>query len=224
LRENWVTWFDHQFSFIEVQLPGRLGYLVLERKLSKDWMEYFRKILQTCWNSALKLQDAKDKAFIDDVTQLYNQRYLHLVLEKEIKRSEREKVPFSVLFIDLDHFKNVNDSAGHLVGSKLLGGVADILRQNSRLVDYAFRYGGDEFVLILVGTDATEAQLFGERIRKQVEETSFLIDEKPVSLTISIGVASFPKHAKRKEDILRMADEAMYQSKSRNRNSVSIAG
>lgn len=223
LRDDWVTWYDKKYSYIEVQLPGRLGYLVVERALSKDWMEAFRRILHTCWNSAIKLQDAKDRAFVDDVTQLYNQRYLHLVLEKEIRRAEREKLPFSVLFIDVDRFKSVNDSAGHLVGSKLLGSVADILRQNSRLVDYAFRYGGDEFVLVLVGTDAPEAHSVGERIRKQVEDTSFVIDEKPVNLTISIGIASFPVHAKRKEDILRMADEAMYQSKNRNRNSVSLA-
>lgn len=224
LRENLITWTDTKFSYIEVQLSGRLGYLIVERQLSAGWMKAFKRILQNLWKSASKLQEAKDRAFIDDVTQLYNQRYLHLVLEKEIRRSEREKQAFSVLFIDVDHFKNVNDTAGHLVGSKLLGEVAEILRRHTRLVDFAFRYGGDEFVLILVGTDAQEAQEVGERIRMHVDQASFVVDEVPVKLTISIGVAAFPKHAATKEEILRMADEAMYQSKNRSRNSVSIAG
>lgn len=224
LREGVNCWNDSVFSYMEIQLPGRLGYVVLERTMSQSWLEVFRELLQSTWTSALKLTAAKDLAFVDDVTGLYNQRYLHLVLEKEIKRAERAKQPFSILFIDVDHFKSVNDTAGHMVGSKLLAGVGELLRGHTRMIDYAFRYGGDEFVLILVGTDSREAHEVGERIRGQVESTPFLIDGLPVKLTISIGVAAFPEHAKRKEDILRMADEAMYASKSRNRNTVSVAG
>ncbi len=181
------------------------------------------KIVSGLYQSAVKLSAAKELAFQDDVTQLYNQRYLHMVLDKEIRRSERSRTHFSTLFIDIDHFKNVNDNKGHLVGSQLLYQISKILTQNIRIMDYGFRYGGDEFILLLIGTNKESALAVGERIRKQVESTIFTVENHRVHITLSIGVASFPEHAKTKEDILRMADEAMYEGKNKSRNIVNVA-
>lgn len=188
----------------------------------QDW-PLIERILSGLYQSAIKLTEAKELAFIDDVTQLFNQRYLKMVLDKEIRRTERSNSNFSALFIDIDHFKSVNDNNGHMVGSQLLCQVSNILRQNIRMIDYGFRYGGDEFILLLVGTSKEAALMVGERIRNQVENTLFVVDGKSVRLTLSIGVASFPEHAKTKEDIIRMADEAMYEGKSKSRNIVSVA-
>lgn len=211
------------WSFID---QGRVTYLVLLNVPPKRHEELgaLRVLIEALFKSACRLTEAKELAFIDDVTQLYNQRYLQLVLDKEIRRAERASSPFSVLFIDIDHFKNVNDSSGHMIGSKLLCQVSEILKQNMRMIDYGFRYGGDEFILILVGTGSDAAVTVGERIRSQVASTPFLIDGRKMNLTLSIGVASFPEHAQTKEEIIRLADEAMYESKNKSRNLVSIAG
>jgi diguanylate cyclase (GGDEF)-like protein len=161
--------------------------------------------------------------FQDDLTGLYNQKYMSLVLENEIHRSEREQKKFSVLFMDVDFFKSVNDSRGHLVGSNLLIEIAKVLRGNIRKSDYAFRYGGDEFVVILPMTSAPNAKIVAERLREIIEKTDFVIDGERVKLTLSIGLAAYPDHAKTYKDIVKMADEAMYCGKTKSRNIVFVA-
>src|SRR5690606_23243770 len=111
--------------------------------------------------------------YVDDVTEFYNQRYLGMALETEIGRSFRNKSPFSVLFIDIDHFKRVNDTKGHLIGSKVLAQLSRILKRNIRSIDYGFRYGGDEFILLMVNTASDNARFVAERIRSEVEKTVF---------------------------------------------------
>lgn len=159
----------------------------------------------------------------DDLTNLYNQKYLTDVLENEIKRAERSKSSFSVLFLDVDHFKQVNDTKGHCVGSMVLVELGQMLSLSVRSCDYAFRYGGDEFLLVLVDCSSKEASQVGERIRKNVEATSFLIDGQVVQLTVSIGLATFPEHAKTTQQVIKLADEAMYYGKNKSRNIVYIA-
>lgn len=172
---------------------------------------------------AYELWAAKNESFLDDLTSLYNQRYLPLVLDSEMARSKRAYTKFSVLFMDLDHFKKVNDNKGHWVGSQLLIEMGKIVKGNIRSCDYGFRYGGDEFVVILVDTDAQGAQVVAERLRKQVEESTFLVDGHSMRLTVSVGVACFPDHAKTRQDVIRMADEAMYHGKHKSRNIVYVA-
>ncbi len=162
-------------------------------------------------------------SFLDDLTGLYNQRYLSLVLENEIHRSQRESVKFSVLFMDIDYFKSVNDSRGHWVGSRLLIEVGRIVRDLVRRSDYAFRYGGDEFVIVLPNTPSEKAMIAAERIRTQIEKTEFIIDGENIKLTLSIGLATYPDHAKTYKDIIKMADEAMYCGKNKSRNIVFVA-
>lgn len=170
-----------------------------------------------------QLWEARNLSYSDDLTDLYNQRYLPHVLDTEISRAKRSCTKFSVLFMDLDHFKKVNDSRGHWVGSKLLVEVGKIVKGNIRTCDYGFRYGGDEYVVILVDTDIKGAEVVGERLRKEVEDADFVVDGHNIKLTISVGVACFPDHAASRQDIIKMADEAMYLGKHKSRNIVYVA-
>ncbi len=172
---------------------------------------------------AYELWEAKNLSFMDDLTDLYNQRYLPMVLDTEIARAKRACTKFSVLFMDLDHFKKVNDNKGHFVGSQLLIEMGKIVKENVRSCDYGFRYGGDEFVILLVDTDATGAQVVAERLRRQVEESTFLVDGHTLRLTVSVGVACYPDHAQTRQEVIKMADEAMYHGKHKSRNVVYVA-
>ncbi|HEU5360502.1 MAG TPA: GGDEF domain-containing protein [Candidatus Deferrimicrobiaceae bacterium] len=163
--------------------------------------------------------------YIDDLTKLYNNRYLNVVLDRELKRSERYRNFFSVLFMDLDFFKRVNDSHGHLVGTRVLVEAGNVLRLCVRETDTVVRYGGDEFVVLLVETRAEEAILVAERMRKMIEEKPFGQEMGlAIRLTISIGIAAFPEHATTKQSLLNLADQAMYRGKDSTRNVVYLAG
>jgi diguanylate cyclase (GGDEF)-like protein len=162
--------------------------------------------------------------YIDDLTKLYNSRYLNVVLDRELKRSERYRNFFSVLFMDLDFFKRINDTHGHLVGSRVLIEVGAVLRSCVRETDTVVRYGGDEFVVVLVETNADEAFLVAERMRKLIEAKWFGQENGlNLHLTISIGIAAFPEHASTKQHLLNMADQAMYRGKESTRNVVYLA-
>ncbi len=157
----------------------------------------------------------------DDLTKLFNTRYLNRTLELEINRSNRHRTSLSLIFMDIDHFKGINDNYGHLIGSKLLVEIGQILIQCLRTIDIVARYGGDEFVMALPQTPPTAALNIAERIRKAVEQNIFLKKEGySLHMTASFGVASYPESAKSKEDLLRLADEAMYRVKNQTRNGV----
>ncbi len=171
-----------------------------------------------------RLSAAEDLAFRDDLTRLYNLRYLHLALDREIQNSRQTGAPFSVLFIDLDHFKGINDAHGHLAGSKLLVEMGGVLKNSVRDFDIATRYGGDEYVVVLLNTDTGGALKVAERIRRTLEQHRFLArDGVNVSLTACIGVASYPEHAQDKQHILDCADRAMYRGKQSTRNIIYVA-
>jgi two-component system cell cycle response regulator len=171
-------------------------------------------------NNLGRLEEARDLAYIDDLTQLFNTRYLDLTLDREIGGGK----PFSVLFMDLDRFKEVNDQHGHLSGSKLLVEVGRVLRSCVRDEDVIARFGGDEYVVVLVGIDAGGGLKVAERIRRAVEDHRFLSREGGrVRVTSSIGLASYPEHAETKEELIEMADRAMYRGKRTTRNVVYIA-
>lgn len=171
----------------------------------------------------LQHKRALGAGFLDDLTGLYNQKYMSLVLENEIHRSARLKSKFSVLFMDIDFFKSVNDSRGHWVGSRLLVELGRIIQKYTRRSDYSFRYGGDEFVVVLPETDQAGALVAAERLRSHVESTEFLIDGVQLNLTLSIGIATYPDHAKSNKEIIQMADQAMYSGKNKSRNIVFMA-
>src|SRR6266540_80525 len=167
-----------------------------------------------------RLRQVEHLAYLDDLTHLYNTRFLDVALGRELSGGR----PFTVLFMDLDHFKAVNDQHGHLSGSRLLVEVARVLRSCVRDEDVVVRYGGDEYVVLLVGIDSGGGLKVAERIRRAIEDHRFLSREgSRVRVTASIGLASFPEHADSKAEILDFADRAMYRGKRSNRNVVYMA-
>lgn len=187
-------------------------------------LEFLIRNLEISLENQRKLVEAKQLTFIDDVTGLYNARFLDVAITAAIEQYYERHSRFAVLFIDIDHFKKVNDSHGHLVGSQLLIDTAQFFRRNIRKPDQLFRYGGDEFIAILQDCTLDRAMQVAQRLRQDVAAKPFFIQNKELRLTLSIGVANFPEHGKTKEHIIRMADEAMYAGKKSGRNAVFISG
>ncbi|MGB9586939.1 MAG: bifunctional diguanylate cyclase/phosphohydrolase, partial [Armatimonadota bacterium] len=174
------------------------------------------------------LKESRDKlierANTDSLTGLYNHRCFQERLRSELKRAERYSRPFSVVMIDIDHFKTLNDTHGHPVGDNVLREVASILQSQVRKdIDFVARYGGEEFALILPETDAENAMFCAEQLRKAVANHSFLgKNGETVPITISLGVAQYPIHSSEREGLIIAADLALYQSKSTGRNRTSV--
>ncbi len=174
--------------------------------------------------NARNFQRIQELTITDDLTSLFNVRHLHTLLEAEVSRAGRYKKQFSMLFLDLDHFKEVNDTHGHIHGSQLLKETAEVIKEHIRTVDYAARYGGDEFVILLPETTKPEAIRIAERVRSAIEANVFLAEKGlHVKFTASFGVATFPDDAQSKDDLIRLADEAMYKVKNTTRNRVEAA-
>jgi diguanylate cyclase (GGDEF)-like protein len=176
-------------------------------------------------DNALRVQRAEALSVTDDLTQLYNSRYLSQVLRRETKRASRSGRPLSLLFIDLDGFKSINDTHGHLYGSRALVEAAGLIRLSARETDVVSRFGGDEFALILPDTGSDGAAAVGERIRERVAAHRFLQgDGLTIHLTVSVGVATLPDVAASTEGLIQAADEAMYHVKDHGKNGIYIAG
>ena len=174
--------------------------------------------------NAILFQKAEQLTITDDLTKLFNSRYLNLYIGREIKRCKRHGVPLSVIFLDLDGFKGVNDQYGHLAGSRTLSEVGQVLLVAVRESDVLARYGGDEFVVVLPETPAAGALVIAERIRKAIEGNIFLATQGlKARISASFGVSSYPEHALTPEGLIQKADQAMYRVKERNKNGIELA-
>lgn len=175
-------------------------------------------------DNALRIERAEALSVTDDLTQLYNSRYLSLVLRRETKRATRNGRPLSLLFVDLDGFKSINDTHGHLFGSRALVEAASVMRTCARETDVVARFGGDEFALVLPDTGSDGALSVGERVRDRIAAHPFLHSEGlDIHLTVSVGVASLPDAAASAETLLQAADKAMYYVKDHGKNGIYIA-
>ena len=174
--------------------------------------------------NARHVQRIHELTITDDCTSLYNARHLNFMLDTEIYRSHRYAFEFSLIFIDLDHFKAINDTYGHLMGSKLLSEIGEAIKDKCRMIDLAFRYGGDKFVLLLPQTSKENALGVARRLHKLIRETVWLKTGPRVNITASVGVASYPGDSRTKAELLHLADEAMYFVKNTTRDSVAVAG
>jgi diguanylate cyclase (GGDEF)-like protein len=175
-------------------------------------------------DGSLHLKRLEALSVTDDLTHLYNSRYLNQVLRRETKRASRSGRPLSLLFIDLDGFKSINDTHGHLFGSRALVEAAAVIRQSARETDVVARFGGDEFALVLPDTGGEGAYAVGERIRERLAEHRFLeADGLDIHLTGSVGVATLPDVASSAEELMTAADKAMYQVKDRGKNGILAA-
>ncbi|GEM_PF-2692679 len=171
---------------------------------------------------ALDLDRIKELTITDELTGLYNASHLNRLVEMEIRRAERYRGVFSLIFIDIDNFKAVNDKYGHLVGSRILQEVGKLLADSLRDdIDTAHRYGGDEFVIFLPSTDRKGATVVAKRLQYLIKFRTFR-DDKGVTFNItgSFGIASFPDDAQSRKEIIRIADESMYKVKNTGRDGI----
>jgi len=159
-------------------------------------------------------QKTRELSITDEVTPLYNVRFFHQILDRELKLVDRYRSVLTLLFIDLDRFKPINDQFGHLRGTRVLREVGFLISALVRETDYPVRYGGDEFCVVLPQTDTESAHNFAERLREAIQGHTFLQEEGiDARLGVSLGVATYPTEASTKETLIRLADERMYQDK-----------
>lgn len=176
-------------------------------------------------DNARNFQRVQELTITDEHTGLFNARHLRALLEREVARATRFRHPLSLLFLDLDRFKRVNDTYGHLVGSALLKEVGQRLLGCVRQVDSVFRFGGDEFALLLIETDIGGAEIIGDRLCAAIRENPFMQDRGlAIDLSISVGIAAFPDHADTAIGLLEASDSAMYAAKEAGRDQVCVSG
>lgn len=166
--------------------------------------------------------ETKYLAITDGLTGLYNRRYFQQSLEREFERAKRQKVNLSLLMVDIDKFKNINDTYGHQFGDKVIAEVSKIVKASLRRTDYVARYGGEEIVAILPDTSLDRAVVPIERLRAMVENTPFMYGDKNVKVTISAGIAGFSSDMATEKELVEHADRALYVAKESGRNRVEL--
>jgi two-component system cell cycle response regulator len=226
-----------QFVVVEFRSPtANSGFVALTKDglTGSELLELINQVSPITMQAARTFQNldvANSLSLVDELTGLYNQRFMDVSLSQEVARSQRYGSPVSLLFLDLDKFKAVNDRLGHIVGSQMIKAAARTLREIIRDSDQLLRYGGDEFCVILPNTALEGAHILAERIRVAFESRSFDLrdvsgvdDAFDLKVTTSIGVASFPESAKSVQELIQEADTAMYASKKSGKNCVTLAG
>lgn len=209
-----------------------LGVIELINPFDEGFVDDDLQLLSTIADfAAIAIENARNYQRIqqlvitDDLTGLYNARHMAKLIDCEVERADRYGNELSLVFIDLDFFKKVNDTRGHLSGSLLLSEFGDFLRKNIRKIDFAARYGGDEFVLILPETPKAGALILCNHLLESLREHLFLAETglSPVQLTASLGISTFPEDAANKDELVAKADQAMYFVKEHSRNAVHCA-
>lgn len=185
-----------------------------------DFLSIFAKQIEMAITIAHLFSTVKEQAVTDGLTGLYNRRYFEEYLQKEVTRANRQKQAFSLIGLDLDFLKQINDKYGHSYGDLAIKTLADVIKNNARSIDTAARMGGEEFNIILPGVDSKGAMIAAERIRKTLEATEI---ETIGHITASIGVATYFEHTDNPEELIELTDQAMYQSKRNGRNRVTLA-
>ena len=200
---------------------SQLRRLRQERELSAQAIEQANEVLRTQLDEINRLQEQlREQAHRDPLTGQYNRRYLDTTLQRELMRCAREGSPISLLMVDIDHFKTINDTHGHPVGDEVLRQMGLILATHARAHDVVCRYGGEEFLLMLPQLPLPQALQRAEQLRRAVQSHAFLTAGGEIAVTLSVGVASYPDHGHTVDELLRSADHALYQAKREGRNRV----
>jgi diguanylate cyclase (GGDEF)-like protein len=172
----------------------------------------------------LKLKESlKNQSICDPLTGLFNRRYMEESVEREFSRANRSKTSVAIIMMDLDHFKQFNDTFGHQAGDTLLRSLGDLLKRNTRGQDIACRYGGEEFAIVLSDSNLAGALQRAEILRQQVKQLSVEYAGQLLgAVSVSMGIALFPDHGTSMGDVLRAADQALYSAKREGRDRVSV--
>ncbi|MHB8894521.1 MAG: diguanylate cyclase [Candidatus Geothermincolia bacterium] len=222
---------EKPYSSAQIPLTAQkkvIGMLALFQHQSPSFVREAGVILGLVQNQVTIVIDnarlyeaARQLAITDGLTKIYNHRFFQELFEKEYKRSDRYNTIFSLIMLDIDHFKKVNDTYGHLCGDEILKGLAVLIKSCLRSMDIVARYGGEEFAVLLPETNGPEAYQTAERIRRSVEDTTFMGTEQGLRVTVSQGVATYPcEGVHERQDIIAKADGALYEAKENGRNKV----
>jgi diguanylate cyclase (GGDEF)-like protein len=212
---------QHIFPLFEIDLKEEKDYTQLLDAARKELIKLSSDFMNQLVDQKKEIETLRKQSTCDGMTQLNNHQRFHELLHQEVYRSNRYKVPLSLILGDIDHFKSVNDTHGHPAGDHAIKMVADCLKNALRESDHLARYGGEEFAVTLPETPMAEALKVAERLRKAIQSLNIEYEEKPISLTMSFGVAALPSAFNISgEELVKRADSVLYRSKARGRNQV----
>ena len=209
---------------VKDQFSGFLSVFSPRKELKDDELSFlnlFARQIELAITIANLFETVKKQAVTDHLTNLFNRRFFEDALHREATRSLRTKQPFCLIGLDLDHLKKINDTYGHSMGDKAIATIANVIIKNARSVDIPSRFGGEEFFIILPGIDAKGGIAAAERIRTSIESAE--IEGLEGGITASLGVASFIEQTTNIDELFEMCDKAMYSSKQKGRNQVTLA-
>lgn len=217
-KNLWLEILNHrQRMVVTLNRPVNLATAVC------DYMVEIKKSINDPQVVEMKtFEEARQASQYDFLTGLYHRAYFEQALNTEISRAQRMKKDFSLVYFDLDDFKNINDTSGHLAGDLVLKSAAELILREKRLTDIAVRYGGAEIILLLPDTSKARAMKLATRIREKMERSKLVYQGKPLRQTISGGVASFPLDTDVPEELIECADRALYRAKHKGKNKICL--
>ncbi|PWB67244.1 MAG: hypothetical protein C3F14_02660 [Deltaproteobacteria bacterium] len=211
-----VVWGGKTFgALVFAGAEGSLG-------AKRPYVSMLADMVASAFQNSIAVETADMEASTDPLTGAYNRTYLVRRFESELRRARNYTSPLSVLLMDIDHFKQVNDTYGHAAGDAILKQLAALIRKNTRSSDFVVRYGGEEFVSVMTSANQDQAFLYVDRLRETVAAGEFPVpgNDVPLKVTISVGVSSFPDDGQTTTDLLKAADQALYTAKAGGRNRV----
>jgi len=210
-------------GYLVFSIRGDDGELLLVRPKTKDavgYMPALADVLALCIERISLYERLQRLSIYDSLTGAYNRRYFMTRYDDEFSRAAKYKLSLSLLIIDLDHFKQINDTYGHLSGDMVLKKVSSMIRESIREVDFSCRFGGEEFAVVLSETDKAGVLMVAERIRVRISSENIIVFEDAIKVTASIGVACYPDNTIQSDMLIELADKMLYQAKKSGRNIV----
>ncbi|MDD5195718.1 MAG: GGDEF domain-containing protein [Candidatus Omnitrophica bacterium] len=211
---------QNYFEFKFGQEPQDVFSIQTKSEKIVEQLPHFAKLLNLCIERINLYEKLQEVSIHDSLTGVYNRRYFTLHYLEEFERAKKFNLNMGFIMIDVDYFKNINDTYGHLVGDAVLREIARLMQENIREIDFLARFGGEEFVLILPETDKAGTIMVGERLCSVVSREKMRVFDETLLTTISVGVASYPQNTIYSDVLIEMVDKALYKAKLAGRNRV----